>query len=50
MIPFATSGGSSIKKSCEDLKATYPKLTWKEGRLLNSPSSNELKNWVQSNK
>lgn len=50
VIPFATSGGSSVKKSCEDLKATYPKLTWKEGRLLNSPSSNELKNWVQSNK
>jgi flavodoxin len=50
VIPFATSGGSSIKKSCEDLKATYPKLTWKEGKLLNSPSSNELKNWVQSNK
>ena len=24
VIPFATSGGSSIKKACEDLKATYP--------------------------
>ena len=28
VIPFATSGSSSIKKACEDLKAAYPDITW----------------------
>ena len=32
VIPFATSGGSSIKKACEDLKAAYPDVNWKEGK------------------
>ena len=34
VIPFATSGGSGIKKACADLKAAYPNLTWKEGKLV----------------
>ena len=42
VIPFATSGGSSIKKACEDLKATYPDVNWKEGKLLNGTSKKEL--------
>ena len=46
VIPFATSGGSSIKKACEDLKAVYPDVNWKEGKLLNRVSENELKAWV----
>ena len=47
VIPFATSGGSSIKKACEDLKATYPDVNWKEGKLLNRTSKKELENWVK---
>lgn len=35
VIPFATSGGSNIKKACEDLKAAYLDVNWKEGKLLN---------------
>ena len=50
VIPFATSGGSSIKKACEDLKATYPGVNWKEGKLLNRSSKDDLKKWVESNK
>ena len=46
VIPVATSGGSSIQKACEDLKATYPKVNWKEGKLLNGTSMKELKEWV----
>ena len=49
VIPFATSGGSSIKKACEDLKATYPSLSWKEGKLLNRASKDDLKKWVEEN-
>ena len=46
VIPFATSGGSSIKKACEDLKVAYPNIIWKEGKLLNRVSEKELKAWV----
>jgi len=47
VIPFATSGGSSIKKACEDLKATYPDINWKEGKLLNRASKKDLEDWVK---
>ena len=47
VIHFATSGGSSIKKACADLKAAYPAVNWKEGRLLNNASDKELKDWVK---
>lgn len=45
IIPFATSGGSSIEKSCNDLKKAYPDLHWKPGRLLNSLSKDKLESW-----
>lgn len=47
--PFATSGGSTIEKSTEDLKKTYPKLNIKEGKLLNNIERAELQNWTQQN-
>ena len=50
IIPFATSGGSSIKKACADLKAAYPNLNCKEGKLLNRASKEELQKWVESNR
>ena len=50
VIPFATSGSSSIKKACADLKATYPNINWKEGKLLNRASKDDLKKWVESNR
>ena len=49
VIPFATSGGSSIQKACEDLKSAYPDVNWKEGKLLNRASKDELKKWVETN-
>ena len=50
VIPFATSGGSSIKKACDDLKSAYPNINWKEGKLLNRASKEDLKKWVESSK
>ena len=47
VYPFATSGGSSIKKACEDLKAAYPDVNWKDGKLLNRTSKKELETWVK---
>ncbi len=49
VIPFATSGGSSIKRACKDLKAAYPNINWKEGKLFNHASKDDLKQWVESN-
>jgi flavodoxin len=47
IIPFATSGGSDIKQACSDLKAAYPNLNWKEGKLLNGASKDTLEKWVK---
>ena len=49
VMPFATSGGSSIKRACKDLKAAYPNINWKEGKLLNHASKDDMKKWVESN-
>lgn len=35
VIPFATSGGSSIANSVKQLKKLYPKIVWGESRLHN---------------
>lgn len=48
LIPFATSGSSPIKKSCDDLRAAYPDLTWKEGKLLNRATKQDIEAWVKS--
>lgn len=45
VVPFCTSGGSSIKKSAEDLKKAYPDLNWKEGKLLNRIPKEDLETW-----
>ena len=50
LIPFATSGGSSIDQACRDLKAAYPGARWLPGRLLNSTSTDSLKRWVDDNR
>ena len=39
IIPFATSGGSSIKKSEDSLKAHCPVANWKPGKLLTRGSA-----------
>ena len=50
VIPFATSGGSGIEKACEDLKAAYPDVNWKDGKLLNGTDKDELRSWTASHK
>ncbi|HJA13286.1 MAG TPA: flavodoxin [Candidatus Mediterraneibacter merdipullorum] len=43
MIPFATSGGSGIRRAEQSLKAHCPAADWQEGRLLNGA---DVKSWV----
>lgn len=47
VIPFATSGSSSILNSAKQLKADYPELNWAEGKLLNNLNDATLRQWVE---
>lgn len=42
IIPFATSGGSTIDKSVEDLRKAYSTLKIADGKLLNNPSDADI--------
>lgn len=46
VIPFATSGSSSITGSAATLKRSYPALNWKEGRLLNRADEKTIRTWI----
>ena len=46
VIPFATSGGSSIGNSVAVLKQSYPNIKWQSGKLLNRVSKKEIETWV----
>lgn len=48
MVPFATSGGSTIAHSVADLKCLYPDLDWQPGKLLNSVDPVELGQWAKN--
>ena len=48
VILFATSGSSDIDKACEDLRNAYPELEIVGGKLLNSPSDEEIKDFVNA--
>lgn len=46
LIPFATSGGSGMGKTVEKLKALYPTVNFKEGKVVNGMSAKALKEWA----
>ena len=46
LVPFATSGGSGINNSTEELKKTYPDLEWQKGKLLNGANCDVIRAWV----
>ena len=47
VVLFATSGGSGIEQADKDFSEAYPNVNWKEGKLLNSPSRQDLEEWVK---
>lgn len=47
VIPFATSGGSSISNSINELQKTYPEIMWSSGKLLNHATSEDIKTWIK---
>ncbi len=50
VILFATSGSSDITRAVNDLKAKYPNINIKGGKLLNSHSEKQLKDFVNQMK
>jgi len=46
IIPFATSGGSSITRAQQDLKAAYPAANWKDG--VTNPTSKDLQDFIHA--
>lgn len=47
VLPFATSGGSSITGSVAALKKAYPAVKWQDGRLLNRADEKSIRAWVE---
>ena len=45
VIPFATSGSSTIANSVAVLKQSYPNIKWQTGKLLNHTTENDMKSW-----
>ena len=47
LIPFATSGGTDITKTADNLRKAYPDLNWKPGRLLNGATRQTIEQFVK---
>lgn len=47
ILPFATSGGSTMEKAEEKLKTLYPDINWVQGKVLNHITDQELENWLK---
>ena len=47
VIFFATSGGSTIDKACNDFSEAYPELIWKDGKLLNDTTDDDIAAFVR---
>ena len=48
VIPFATSGSSTIANSVAELRKSYPKIKWQTGKLLNHVSEKDMEAWVSA--
>lgn len=47
VVPFATSGGSSLTNSEKALRKAYPQMEWKTGKLLNGRvDKSSLAEWL----
>lgn len=46
MVPFATSGGSGMGRTVDELKKLCSGADWKTGKMVNGASERELANWA----
>ena len=47
IIPFATSGGSGMGKTVDELKPSCPNAIWKSGKVINGMSEKALADWAE---
>lgn len=50
VIPFATSGGSGMGKTCEVLKSLCPAANWINGNVVNGMPDKEMEHWLSQYK
>ena len=48
LVPFATSGGSGMGSTVDELRKLCPNANWKAGKLLNSVSDKALADWANA--
>ena len=46
LVPFATSGGSGMGKTVDELRKLCPNADWKAGKLVNGVSDQALATWA----
>ena len=46
LVPFATSGGSGMGKTVQELKKLCPGANWKPGKMINGISDKALSDWA----
>lgn len=46
MVPFATSGGSGMGRTVDELKKLCPDADWKARKMVNGASERELADWA----
>ena len=46
LVPFATSGGSGMGKTVDELRKLCPNADWKAGKLINDVSDQEIAAWA----
>ncbi len=48
LVPFATSGGSGMGKTVDELKNLCPNADWKAGKMMNNISDKALEDWANT--
>ena len=48
LVPFATSGGSGMGRTVDELKKLCPGANWKAGKMMNDVSDKVLADWANA--
>ena len=48
IIPFATSGGSGMGRTVDELRKLCPNANWKAGKMVNGVSDKALADWANT--
>ena len=48
VVPFATSGGSGMGRTVDELRKLCPNANWKAGKMVNGISDKALADWANT--